>query len=114
MTRADVLALQDPSQDADARRGIVAVRILMVTGAIPHRDAPTGASVVMAGQLTAMAARHQVTLVTFPPADSVQQAALTSWRAAGVAVHTAADQIPPSVVRVKRGIQRAVRQLRTA
>ena len=84
----------------------------MVTGAIPHAAASSGASVVMAGQLTAMATRHRVTLVAFPPASSAQDKALTDWRAAGVAVHTAGEWIPPSVVQIKRRIERAVRNLR--
>ena len=91
---------------------IAAVRILMVTGAIPHAAASSGSSVVMAGQLAAMAARHRVTLVTFPPASSAQQKALADWRAAGVAVHSAGGLIPPSVVQIKRRIERAVRNLR--
>lgn len=84
-----------------------------MTGAIPHAAASTGASVVMAGQLAAMAARHRVTLVTFPPASSAQETALAEWRAAGVSVHTAAATIPASIVRAKRGIERAVRRLQT-
>ena len=86
--------------------------ILLVTGAIPHDTASTGASVVMAGQLAAMAARHQVTLVTFPPASAGEQTALATWRASGVAVHASSERIPPSVVGAKRRLQRAVNQLR--
>ena len=85
----------------------------MVTGAIPHAAASSGSSVVMAGQLAAMAARHRVTLVTFPPASSAEKKALANWRAAGVAIHSAAELMPPSVVQVKRRLERALRDLRS-
>ena len=81
----------------------------MVTGAIPDAHASTGASVVMAGQLGAIAARHEVTLVTFPPEDRGQVAALDTWRSRGISVHTMTTRIPAPVIRAKRRIERALR-----
>ena len=78
----------------------------MVTGAIPDAHASTGASVVMAGQLGAIAARHEVTLVTFPPEDRGQVAALDTWRSRGISVHTMTTRIPAPVIRAKRRIER--------
>jgi glycosyltransferase involved in cell wall biosynthesis len=82
----------------------------MVTGAIPNSDAPTGASVVMAGQLAAMSARHEVTLITFPPENASQQAAIEHWRGKGVTVRVASSWIPASVVRMKRRFEGAIRE----
>jgi glycosyltransferase involved in cell wall biosynthesis len=84
------------------------VKILMVTGAIPDSHAATGSSLVLVGQLAAMSARHEVTLVTFPAASDSEQSALEEWRARGVRVQATGAWIPPGIVRLKRRIQRWV------
>jgi glycosyltransferase involved in cell wall biosynthesis len=87
------------------------VKILMVTGAIPHEGASSGASLVMAGQLRAASARHDVTLVTFAPASNAEQATLRRWRASGVIVHAAGEGVPPGLVRVKRRLGKTLNRL---
>jgi glycosyltransferase involved in cell wall biosynthesis len=88
------------------------VKILMVTGAIPHDGASSGASLVMAGQVRATAARHDVTLVTFAPGNHAEQNALSRWRASGVTVHAAGECIPPGLVQAKRRLAKALHRLR--
>ncbi len=60
------------------------MRILMVTSFFPRPDAAGGGAVVMHGQLMALAARHQVTLVALGDAGPRGDAGLAS---AGVEVH---------------------------
>ena len=52
------------------------MNILLVTGAIPHLEGRSGSSVVLSGQLTVLAARHAVTLVTFAPENQSEATAL--------------------------------------
>jgi len=101
--------LADAFLEAGNQPSVRPVKILMVTGAIPDVHANTGASIVMAGQVGAVSARHRVTLVTFAPENSAQIAALEHWRSRGVTVHTTTTRIPAPVVRAKRRIERALK-----
>ncbi|MEQ1729336.1 MAG: glycosyltransferase [Vicinamibacterales bacterium] len=83
------------------------MNILLVSGAIPHSSARSGSSLVLAGELSCLAVRHQVTLITFAPSDAIEQAALDHWRAAGVDVRPVGGMIPVSLVHLKRRIERA-------
>jgi len=82
------------------------VNVLFVTGAIPYAGATSGAAVVLAGELSALASRHRVTLVTFPPESRAEQAALEAWRGSGVIVEAGHTAAPLPIVSAKRTAER--------
>src|SRR5262250_853337 len=61
------------------------MRILMVTSLLPHKKAMSGGCLVMYGQLTVLATRHQVTLASFANADETK--GIEDLRALGIDVH---------------------------
>lgn len=83
------------------------MKILFVTFLVPDAQGLSGAAVVIHGELTALAARHDVTLVTVAAADSTESAAANDLRRSGVAVHEVGASLPTSIVRWKRRLQQA-------
>ena len=63
------------------------MRILMITSILPHPRTLSGGALVMYGQLTQLAARHEVTLASFAGMDSVEKRAIDDLRASGIDVH---------------------------
>ncbi|MBI3952202.1 MAG: glycosyltransferase [Acidobacteria bacterium] len=63
------------------------MRILMVTSMLPYPESMSGGALVMYGQLTGLAARHDVTLATFAGADPAEEKAIDGLRASGIDVH---------------------------
>jgi glycosyltransferase involved in cell wall biosynthesis len=60
------------------------MRILMVTSFVPDPAATVGGALVMHGQLTALAQRHEVVLITFAGTDPTEREAIMGWEARGV------------------------------
>lgn len=59
----------------------------MITSILPHPRTTSGGALVMYGQLTLLATRHEVTLASFAGTDSVEQRAIDDLRASGINVH---------------------------
>jgi glycosyltransferase involved in cell wall biosynthesis len=89
------------------------MRVLMITFLIPFPEALNGAALVMHGQLAALSARHEVTLVTFAMENAAQEKALGQLRASGVKVHVVGDAWPTRVIRCKRFFERVLNRLRS-
>jgi glycosyltransferase involved in cell wall biosynthesis len=60
------------------------MRILMVTSFVPDPASTVGGALVMHGQLTALAKRHEVVLITFAGTDPTEREAIIGWEAQGV------------------------------
>lgn len=88
------------------------MNILFVTFLVPHAQALSGAAVVIHGELTTLAARHKVTLVTVAAADAAESAALNDLRTSGVSVHEVGGSLPTSLIRWKRRLEQTLGQLR--
>ena len=59
----------------------------MITSILPHARTTSGGALVMYGQLTQLAARHEVTLASFAGTDSLEKRAIDDLRASGINVH---------------------------
>jgi polysaccharide biosynthesis protein PslH len=88
------------------------VKILFVTFLVPNARGLSGAAVVIHGELTALAARHEVTLVTVAASDAAESEALNDLRTAGVSAHVVGSSLPMSLIRWKRAVQQASGRLR--
>jgi hypothetical protein len=84
------------------------VKLLLVSGAIPHPSARSGSALVLNGQLASLAGRHDITLITFAPSDADEARALGQWRAAGITVLAAGEGIPRGLVSLKRRFERGL------
>lgn len=88
------------------------MRLLIVTLDLPRADARSGALLVMHGQISALRARHTVTLVTFSLVHPDDQKALAAARASGLQVHVIGEQLPAALIRGKRVVQRWIGDMR--
>jgi glycosyltransferase involved in cell wall biosynthesis len=87
------------------------MNVLLVTFLVPHAHALSGAAVVIHGELTTLAERHEVTLVTVAAADDAESVALDELRTSGVSVHAVGGSLPPGLIRRKRRLEQTVAQL---
>ena len=88
------------------------MNLLAVTYVVPHPDAVSGASLVMFGQLKALAARHEVTLLAFAAAEKQERRAVAHLRSLGITVHELGGRWPSALIRWKRRGEHALRRLR--
>lgn len=71
----------------------------MLTPLVPHAGSVAGGALVMYGQLAALAARHEVTLVTLAGPDPSDRAGLDTLKGLGVEVHAVWRDAPGGVRR---------------
>jgi len=88
------------------------MRILMVTSLLPHPNATSGGALVMYGQLTVLATRHQVTLATFAGANAVEGRRIKDLRALGIDVHYISRSWPSGSELWRRRLRDATAWLR--
>src|SRR5262245_6720756 len=88
------------------------MRILMVTSMLPHPGAMGGGALVMYGQLKLLAARHDVTLVSFAGTEPVEKQGIENLRASGVNVHHVWRSLPAGVDLWRRRLQDTIGWLR--
>ena len=88
------------------------MKILMISFLIPSPEALNGSALFIHGQLAALSARHEVTLVTFAAADAAEKRALDHLRASGVRVYDVGGAWPTCTIRWKRYLERILNRLR--
>src|SRR5215217_1019638 len=63
------------------------MKILMITSILPHPRTMSGGALVMYGQLTQLASRHEVTLLSFAEADRLEKKAIDDLQSSGISVY---------------------------
>jgi len=84
----------------------------MITSILPHARTTSGGGLVMYGQLTLLAARHEVTLASFAGTDSVEKGAIDDLRASGIKVHHVWRSWPTGVDLWRRRLRDALGWIR--
>ena len=74
----------------------------MVTPLLPHQQGIHGGALVMYGQLAALIARHEVTLVTLAGPDPIEKEAIAHLRASGIDSHAVWRPAPTGLARWRR------------
>lgn len=87
------------------------MNLLMVTFAVPRPAAVSGGSLVMYGQLRALASRHAITVLTFAPAAKDAKSSVAHLESMGIRVDQIGGRWPAGVIRWKRRADHAVQRL---